>query len=413
MASPFLEKVAARSGITVEEASVILKQLTASFEESISRNGEAFLPGLGRFTPEGDELKLDPEPDLAELANFRFGHLDPVPVAERSIDVPSGAVSDLERPDTPHVQHEAFPPTAEGGEDEPVQHVDESADAGTELIQANDGVAPDEIPERGGDGSYTEVSLASGPAGKDADESRQEGMARPEMASEISDSKQDISADSKVPVANEQDVSSGPSASDDRPGRGSEQPERRRSSAPWIVLATFLILLVGAGLYLYLTDDPASNGSHLAEQTGPDNPDLVDPRDNEQVNAEDSDAELPEEEEAITETDAPGEASSAAESPPESPLFGESIDRSTSRYTLVVASLPSESSARQAVETWRQQGFRADVFAETVGGQTRYRVGVGQFESAETADSVRAESDVADQLPQGTWVYRYPARPAN
>jgi hypothetical protein len=84
------------------------------------------------------------------------------------------------------------------------------------------------------------------------------------------------------------------------------------------------------------------------------------------------------------------------------------VDRRRGGYTLVVSSQATRSEAvdfaRSLAGNIRDESLPVDIFLGTARGRSRYRVGVGQFESIEKALS---EMDrLASRLPEGAWVLR-------
>lgn len=82
-----------------------------------------------------------------------------------------------------------------------------------------------------------------------------------------------------------------------------------------------------------------------------------------------------------------------------------SIDRAEGGWTIIVGSRTEAESAQSLVEKYRavfnDQNLPVDVITGTVENTTRYRVGVGQFESRSDAQDFL---DTAQQkLPQGAW----------
>src|SRR5690625_2779637 len=181
--------------------------------------------------------------------------------------------------------------------------------------------------------------------------------------------------------------------------------EERRRPKPWLIAAIIVVMAGAAGLFVIQQDTSPDevtftfDNPPASQQPGPTQADAPPPT---VEDAADAGLDEPVDEPAAEEP-------AATPTPPESPLRGEGIDRSVSRYTLVVGSLQSAAVADEVAEEWRNRGFRTDIFSETANGVTRYRVGIGQFETINAADAARS-GEIASQLPEGTWVYRYPAR---
>ena len=83
-------------------------------------------------------------------------------------------------------------------------------------------------------------------------------------------------------------------------------------------------------------------------------------------------------------------------------LAGGPIDPAMGGWTIVVASLRSESAAEAESALYREAGYRTGVFAPTERGQTRHRVGVGQFGSE--AHAHRLMDRLPPRAPADAWL---------
>lgn len=88
------------------------------------------------------------------------------------------------------------------------------------------------------------------------------------------------------------------------------------------------------------------------------------------------------------------------------PLRGDKdIDRTLGGYTIIVFSETNEEHARNAAQSWREQGFRVIILPDMQDDTPRYRVGVGQFDLLEEAARIR-DALAASELPRDAWVLR-------
>lgn len=95
-----------------------------------------------------------------------------------------------------------------------------------------------------------------------------------------------------------------------------------------------------------------------------------------------------------------------ADQPVSTPLrSSDGIDPSAGGFTIVVYSERNEGTAQDVAEEYAGEGFRAGVVRSDEGGASRYRVGIGQFESLEAAMAARNEL-AGTELPDDAWVYR-------
>lgn len=143
---------------------------------------------------------------------------------------------------------------------------------------------------------------------------------------------------------------------------------------------------------------------------------LLQPEPTEQIAEETSGQEAPPPDTAAAAADttalAAGEEAAPEETPPVQPeaestplRSPEGIDRSAGGYTIVVFSETSESLAQDVADRYSEQGYRTGALAFEEGGGTRYRVGVGQFQ---TLDEATAERDLlaGGELPDDAWILR-------
>lgn len=441
MSTPFLRQIAQQLGTSEAEADAMLEMFVGYLEDELNRTGAAVIPGIGTFTRENGQTEFMADSELAQAVNFRNSGLEPVEVVVHGLDededeelleeddvmsasetVPAVAdvdmaeivEDDLAEPDAP-----ALPPDMADDEEfdfemeEPLLEVEEEESVTEEPVAAE----PDEFARE-----------EDAPAAAESDDFGEEeveeevhvapdlGAMPPQvgedwMAQEpVEASHEDVPVPSAVlPVASEEETpeihsetvpppmteSTPPPPTEDRPAA---PPARKRSGAPWLIVGLFVLILGIVGLFVLFSPGDREGGSDdpIAE--------IMPPVDEPGTDQEDPDPavdELPDEEPAPT-PDEPFDA-----------VYGDRIDQTQSRYTLVIASLPSRGAAETVMNSWRNRGFRADVFAETIDGVTRYRVGVGQFDTIDHADAVRSEGDLAADLPEGTWVYRYPAAASN
>jgi len=66
-------------------------------------------------------------------------------------------------------------------------------------------------------------------------------------------------------------------------------------------------------------------------------------------------------------------------------LYGDYVEAPGDEFTIVVHSLPNRSLAEQTADELRQEGFRTSVMERVVNDRVVFRVGIGQFESVQSA----------------------------
>jgi hypothetical protein len=186
------------------------------------------------------------------------------------------------------------------------------------------------------------------------------------------------------------------------------RPDRDRNSSAGILIGLFVIIAaVAVGGYLlqqqgvFQSNEPGDASPPTAQQ---------DAATGEQPAPANQSA-TPSDTAAAAST---GQDTAATDDAPADPTPGEAqttasgIDPAAGGYTIVIASRQQRSLAENVVEQYQQElqdeGLPVEIIVGQSDGQTRYRVGVGQFS---TIDAATAERDrLADRLPDGAWVLR-------
>ena len=410
MSQPLIRELAARLQVDEARAASLLHSFVEQLRRHVDGGSDAVIPGIGRFSKAGDGISFEPDPALSTAVNFRYAGLEPIEI--ESQELPAA----FEAPPAP-------PPAVDDPTEAPVDADDWLESAGMESEEERFDEAPAVWEEE------RDVEEAA---------SAPEQFAPPVQRTEF-DADEDFADESEPEVVEIGDTSMpAPRSGSDEPDRVERtgrpdlaqdpQPlrpparraasapddgdEERRRPKPWLIAAIIVVMAGAAGLFVIQQDTSPDevtftfDNPPASQQPGPTQADAPPPT---VEDAADAELDEPVDEPAAEEPDVASAEPAATPTPPESPLRGEGIDRSVSRYTLVVGSLQSAAVADEVAEEWRNRGFRTDIFSETANGVTRYRVGIGQFETINAADAARS-GEIASQLPEGTWVYRYPAR---
>jgi hypothetical protein len=163
-----------------------------------------------------------------------------------------------------------------------------------------------------------------------------------------------------------------------------------------------VLLLLGGGAWYILGQRGLvpSPGQTVAQFRSPDA--STDPSDTDPAPSEEGDSPASSTDGTSTQ-DAP--SSSETDPDPSSTDAEDGLDPSAGGWTVVVASRQDQSEAADLVETFRQRfddrEVPVDLLEGTVDGETRFRVGVGQFPSQIEAETFLDANGAS--LPDGAW----------
>jgi chemotaxis protein histidine kinase CheA len=122
MSASLIEQLAARLGISTEEAERSLQTLITHLHEEIRAKGEAAIPGLGVFRRDRASLTFEAAPALEIAANYRFAGMPALPVSPE----PEEPVAEIEELVEETEEEEAVPEEADVRSEEEVAEAEES-----------------------------------------------------------------------------------------------------------------------------------------------------------------------------------------------------------------------------------------------------------------------------------------------
>jgi len=168
------------------------------------------------------------------------------------------------------------------------------------------------------------------------------------------------------------------------------KPARKKNNAGMWVIAAIFLLLILAGLYIYFVDSDVFTGTPQPETTAeqqaplPEELPAITDEDAQAVQMEQIEIEAEQEiTEEVTVTDdiTPEPVIPAADEQATFGLMGSLNEEANNGYSIVVHSFNSEENARAAAAQLSEDGYRVLVSSRTVGGNSMWRVSVGQFSS--------------------------------
>ncbi len=204
------------------------------------------------------------------------------------------------------------------------------------------------------------------------------------------------------------------SPSEDRPEPSPDRAdEKSSSSAPRIFVSLLVLLLLGGGAWYILgqrglVPTPRTTFAQLSTTVqsltagAPSSSTESPPPDTDTTASTDASAE----ESTSQSGDASAQSTdSSSSSNAQSAASADSIDPSAGGWSIVVASRAESDAAESLAQTYRDRFVNRDVPVDviegTVNNSTRYRVGIGQFDSQSDAQSFLKNFD--SKLPDGAW----------
>ncbi|NNE71183.1 MAG: hypothetical protein HKN29_12575 [Rhodothermales bacterium] len=417
MTDDLIQEMSKRLGRSEAEVEKAFQAFASAVEDRLRSEGKANLAGLGTLTGEGDDAEFAPSEALSQAVNYRW--LGPAaPVVAGSPRPPSDAASTVSvlPPDevTPAITPDLLedPPMPDDQKPirkvswAPIDEVDptdlgqpskpeaepQSVSASAPDFAPAASVSPPVPPSAASEGvpptpaapPSTEVMPELVPPvdpvfdGATADDLTYEGLHKPEAAAAATSA-----------VAGASRSATRRSAT----GSGSSETNRRALVGLLAALAIVVVAVILWNQFGSGSSDPdgaiAETEQQAAPQEGEGAPVAEDPGNSETDPAAESGT-------------PPAEAGAT---PPAANSTPTAINPNSSGYTLIVGSTLSRGAADRAAAQYAGLGHPVAVLSYPDGdGNTRHRIAVGEFDSADDADSARRAMD--SRLPDGTWVRR-------
>jgi len=285
--------------------------------------------------------------------------------------------------------------------------------------------------------AVSETKTASSSDAPTEPESVFDGASTPSETSSASDTE---SASMEVPEVEEEYLGREKDpASSDSPSEPSTSEDDRSSTARFLVGTLVILMLGGAGWYVLgqrgtvptprttftqlnsqlqplvkslpvvgsseegTASAPGSSGSQSSESGADSTPTGAETASGSSATGSDAESS---DTDAATRSTTESEASSSTPSTGPQQTSSQDLNPSAGGYTIVVASrtqrIPAEELVRNYREALSSQDVPIGLLTGEAEGQTRYRIGVGQFSSRSTAQSFLEKA--GDKLPDGAWV---------
>ncbi len=346
-----------------ENALRFSKGFALSIEKSIDVRGKLELGVLGTFEKENDHITFKQSPQLTELLQKPYNHLEPT-------ELNQAAESELKKPDA-------------------ISPVEPKAASGAEPVKPEQPKEP-QIPAVPKEPEVQPAQVKSTPP--PSSEPVTESQAQPESH----------------PPGNE---------NPDLNWLYKEETDSHKKFY-YIIGAGVVLIVLLAGVYWYLTsgDKPsqvAESPKEPVEQVATDSTDIA----NEQTVAGNTPPEVPQQK-SVSKTQKTSSvkspsrsrtSSSAQPSDNNSPWFvppalTQSIDFTKRGYSISVASFPDKLKADKLANTYSKKGFAVTVWQADVKGTSYYRVLIGSFSSRSKA--LNAKNEAGDVLPKDAFIVK-------
>lgn len=435
-----IELLIEKTGMEQAEVEDQLQQLVKRIIDAAERGKALEIKEFGMFYfDESGELRFDVAKELSTEVNYKYAGMEPVelkPARESSKDDEdqeelTAKAGDMGEEDDSEGdpfgidmdEAEAAPERKDSDEDRPELKDDEydfDYEEGEPKEREDDpfagllGDASSKMEK--GEPSGFEMNLLSEEAKKTAEEEKAADKAEEEEALFTGEAEEDedLPADKKpedeeIPVFDAKDEFSGdepveedpfaglindeddefdepePVLADEKPAPKRPVKEKKRDPIMMVIGVILIFVLIGGAIVVIpsLFDSP---DPEQAPATAPQQ---------EMTEAEETDAQdvllplEPAEETAVTVEDAATETDEPAQ--PMYGLTGDLVDDANDGFSIVVYSLRQEDRAREQAASLAGDGYRVLVSSRTVGGETVWRVSVGQFESIPDAQQEAAD----------------------
>lgn len=375
-----------KTGLDEEQVEGQLSELIKQIRRAAEKGKSFEIEGFGTFGMKDGVLQFSPHDRLETEINNKYAGMKPIELI--------GAFKEPEGMEIPDMPEES------PGQDEAVWAFDEEAGQEREEPRetGEEAVAEEPAAETEDEKEEEEEFAAVQASGEEAQEAFEELI-----AGEEEDSAEDEPETEAVPETHDEQPRAEPvQASKGKSGKKQKVKEEQDDPIGKILVAAVLVIALGVSAFLMYdmgliggngdgasAANQASAGQLQQTQVATADEGRDQPQQNESV-SEDSE---PEQQEQVVKQEETVRPESEQQQPPAYGLKGQ-VNSSLERgYTIVVHSLRSLEQAEQNRQKLEESGYRALINSANVQGTTYYRVGIGQFETVESAQ------EATDQLP--------------
>lgn len=335
-----IELLVSKTGLGEKQVKEQLNQLITQIQKAADQGKSFEVEGLGTFKEEGDTLDFKPEDTLQTEINHKYAGMKPIELI--------GAYKETSGTEVGKDENISEPVEAEP---EPVPEEMKADEAKTTKFQLDEDALAEEAAEKETDQQTDTEELK-----KDKEEAippKQQPPALPEKRSPVTASEE------------------------------SDDPLGKFLVAAVIVIAVGVSgwMIVDFGVFDGLFSSPETTTASTVERA--DENEVQDNENDLQNLAEQNAGDDVSTNESVNESESS-----------DSPVFGlqgEEISEAPEGYTIVVHSLRSEQKIKGMEQNYRSDGYITIVREAAVGGQTYWRLGLGQFRTVEEAQQAIEE----------------------
>lgn len=371
-----------KTGLERDKVENQLQELVKRIQQAAEKGKSFKVEGLGTFQMQEGDLQFEPTDILETEINNKYAGMKPIELIGAFKEPDGEEIPDMDNQQDDQDKVWAFDGDA-------VERAEPAEEPLMETSDAEDKV--DQEPEQEAEEDFESESQEHDKPDEDLEEQFAEVTEEDDrVAEEPKETETEKEEPAEVAVEEEPD---------DPIGR--------------FLVAAIVVIAIGLGGWLVYdiglssTSERSSQASTSAKQTANIPAQQTRDTQNEQTSSNQPSTQNQPEDQVNSEPDEELEVTTQEGADDEQPTYGlrgtlnNNID---SGYTIVIHSLRVEQKAENRRQNMREAGFRALVNRATVNGTTYYRVGIGQFETVESAQ--QAIPDIPEEFQDNNFIKR-------
>ena len=369
-----------KTGLEREKVEDQLQELVSRIQQAAEEGKSFEVEGLGTFQMQEGDLQFEPTDILETEINNKYAGMKPIELIGAFKEPEGEEIPDMDNQQDDQDKVWAFDGDAVERKEPAEEPLMETSDAEDEMH---------EEPEQEAEEDFV----------SEAQEDEQPEESVEEQSAEVTEEDDRVAEEPKETEKEEPAKVAAEEETDDPIGR--------------FLVAAIVVIAIGLGGWfvydvgLSSTSERSSQASNPAQQSSNIPAQQTKDTQNEQTPLNQSSEQVQPEGQVNSEPEEELEVTTQEGTDAEQPTYGlrgtlnNNVD---SGYTIVVHSLRVEQKAENRRQNLQQAGFRALVNRATVDGTTYYRVGIGQFETVESAQ--QAIPDIPEEFQDNNFIKR-------